>query len=128
MDRKDVEASLKKISAEIQTVSDQELNTMGQETSMMVQVLKMTMGADNTMYQDAKKLLDILKNEYDRRHGTEPRTETKEQVVVNQKAPRTVSELLALGDGDVEGVEIVPKPSAQKIKVPDTFCELMALG
>jgi hypothetical protein len=116
----EIEAKLEKIKVEIHQVTDEELNDMGFETQTMVQLLRATVGADHPNTKNAQRLLEVFQQEFHRRKngGTVEKVEKFE-------IPKTDKKLLALGDGNVVEPEVVVVKKA-KVKVPNTFYELMA--
>lgn len=111
MDKKnELQAKLNEMAKEIKTCSDQELDMMGLETSIMLAVLKTQSGEKNENTQACHALLEILREEYSRRNGKQTAEPAVGEVVVAKEkieVPKTFSQLMSLGDGSVGEPEMV---------------------
>jgi hypothetical protein len=100
-----LEAKLEEMREDIKNASDQELEMMGMENYVMLQMLAKENGKDHPHTQASLKLMGILKTEFLRRQdGDKPKP-----VIVTEKTPSTFNELMALGDGNAEEIEMVKK-------------------
>lgn len=106
-----LEAKLNQMQSEIKTCSDNELDRLGLETFIMLQVLHKQLGEKHAHTQSCLKLFKILQAESDKRGGrvAEPEAQKEAEVVVKAKAPKTFNELMSLGDGNAEELQMVKK-------------------
>jgi hypothetical protein len=105
MDNKDdLQAKLDGMKKEIKNCSDRELDMMGMETGMMLTILKSQHGEKHENTVACACLLDILREEYSRRHKEDTVKSQAEKTVKPKEIlviPKTFNELMSLGDGSV---------------------------
>lgn len=112
--KKELEAKLQKMKADIKEASDSELDMMGMETQLMVVLLTKMHGPDDENVVAANALLEIFRSEFLRRQGGKTEAETKTEAepavaIVVQETPKTFNQLMSLGDASVEEPEMVNK-------------------
>lgn len=98
----DLSEKFKNIESEIHTISDDELDETGQNTELLLLFLSKIKGENSKETQNCKKFLEVLKNEWKRRHAPEQAKPKPAEPKKKIKVPNTYYELMSQGDGSVK--------------------------